>query len=158
MHLERLKKLPSVWGNEYLEEKETEDISLSYSLADTNAEKLGKDCYRMTAEENYFMYVFEKNLNGSQVPFLRISVNKHDESQTDLNFEGVVYFMNEGKGLNEGHRFIYDGGEGEFLIPLTTSPYWSYSDEIQTILLDFIGTNLKDREVEISLEFEILKS
>lgn len=154
MHVERLKMLPSVWGNEYLEEKETEDLSVKYSLADTNAEKLGGNHYRMTAEENYFLYGFEDLVNGIEIPFLRIRVKPSKEGQTVPNFEGVVYFMDEGKGLKESHRFIYDGGEGAFLIPLTTSPYWSYSDKIQTVMLDFISSSLEGQELEISLEFE----
>ena len=57
-----------------------------------------------------------------EVPFLRITVEDQSGSEEELRFEGVVYFMNEGKGIKESHRFIYEGGEGTFLIPLTTSP------------------------------------
>lgn len=154
MHVERLKMLPAVWGNDYLEEKETEDLSLEYSLVDTNAEKLGGDRYRMTAEENYFLYGFEGTVTGMEVPFLRIRVKPSKDGQEVPDFEGVVYFMDEGKGLKESRRFIYDGREGTFLIPLTTSPYWSYSEKLQTVMLDFISSSLKGQELEICLEFE----
>ena len=77
-----------------------------------------------------------------------------EDAGADLRFEGVVYFMEEGKSLKEGHRFIYDGGEGEFLIPLTTSPYWSYSEKLETFMVDFVGSSLAGRELEIRLEFE----
>ena len=100
------------------------------------------------------MYTFEENISGSDTQFLRICVEDLSGSEEPLKFEGVVYFMDEGKGLKESHRFIYDGGEGEFLIPLTTSPYWSYSDQIQTIMLDFISGSLPGKEVSIRLEFE----
>lgn len=158
MHIERLKKLPAAWGNENLELEETEDISVGYSMIDTNAEETGENQYRMTAEESYFMYVFDENVHGADIPFLRICVEELSTSEKDLAFEGVVYFMEEGKSLKEGHRFIYDGGEGEFLIPLTTSAYWSYSDKIQTILVDFVSGSLPGRELSIELEFEQLRS
>ena len=103
------------------------------------------------------MYGFEKPVQGSEIPFLRICVEDLSGSEEELSFEGVVYFMEEGKGLKESHRFIYDGGEGEFLIPLTTSPYWSYSDNIQTILTDFISGSLEGKELSIRLEFEARK-
>ena len=77
--------------------------------------------------------------------------------RSDLHFEGVVYFMDEGKSLKEGHRFIYDGGEGEFLIPLTTSPYWSYSDKLESIMIDFVSGSLTGKELEIKMEFEKMK-
>ena len=154
MHIERLKMLPACWGNAYLEEEETQDIFRSYSLADTNAEETGENTWLLTAEENYFIYTFEENISGSDTQFLRICVEDLSGSEEPLKFEGVVYFMDEGKGLKESHRFIYDGGEGEFLIPLTTSPYWSYSDQIQTIMLDFISGSLPGKEVSIRLEFE----
>ena len=154
MHIERLKMLPALWGNETLKEKETEALSVSCTLADTNAEETGANSYRMTAEETYFMYVFDDLLKGSQVPFLRISVRAADGLEGDLSFEGVVYFMEEGTGLKESHRFIYDGGEGEFLIPLTSSPYWSYSDQLQTLMLDFISGSLVGRELELTFTFE----
>lgn len=157
MHIEYLRKLPVVWGNEYLEEKETKDIPVFYHLSDTNMEKLGEDHYRASIGENYLLYTFEENIDGSEIPFLRIGVHVHKNVGTEFEFEGVVYFMDEGKSLKESHHFIYDGGEGEFLIPLSTSPYWSYSKENRTILLDFIGDNLKDRELEIHLEFETMK-
>ena len=157
MHMERLKMLPALWGNETLKEKETEEIPLSYSLIDTNAEETGENSYRMTAEETYFMYVFEELLEGSKVPLLRVSVRAKDDLEEKVSFEGVVYFMEEGTGLKESHRFIYDGGEGEFLIPLTSSPYWSYSDKLQTLMLDFIGSGLLDRELEITVTFERLR-
>ncbi len=154
MHKERLKMLPAAWGNEYLEEEETRDLDLKYSLADTNTEKLGNDRYRMTGEENYFLYGFEETAEGMEIPFLRICVEDLSGSGEELSFEGVVYFMDDGKGLKESHRFIYDGGEGEFLIPLTTSPYWSYSDKIRTVMTDFIGSGLAGKELSIRLEFE----
>lgn len=157
MHIERLKMLPAVWGNEYLEEKETEDISVEYTLVDSNTEELGENLYRMTGEENYFMYAFDEKAKGLEIPFLRISVREPANPEGDLHFEGVVYFMDEGKGLKEGHRFIYDGGEGEFLIPLTTSPYWSYSDKLETIMIDFVSGSLVGRELEIRMEFETFK-
>ena len=102
------------------------------------------------------MYVFEEPISGMETQFLRISVEDLSGSEEELAFEGVVYFMDEGKSLKEGHRFIYNGGEGEFLIPLTTSPYWSYSDSIQTILVDFIHAELSGKELSITLEFENL--
>ena len=154
MHMERLKMLPAVWGNEYLEEKETKDIAVNYTLVDSNAEQTGENLYLMTGEENYFMYAFDEKLSGTQVPFLRICVQEPEDAGADLRFEGVVYFMEEGKSLKEGHRFIYDGGEGEFLIPLTTSPYWSYSEKLETFMVDFVGGSLAGRELEIRLEFE----
>ena len=40
------------------------------------------------------------------------------------------------------------------MIPLTTSPYWSYSDKLQTVMLDFISGSLEGQELEICLEFE----
>ena len=103
------------------------------------------------------MYVFEELLEGSKVPLLRVSVRAKDDLEEKVSFEGVVYFMEEGTGLKESHRFIYDGGEGEFLIPLTSSPYWSYSDKLQTLMLDFIGSGLLDRELEITVTFERLR-
>ena len=157
MHVERLGELPLVWGNEYLEEKETEDLPLNMNLVDTNAEKLGDDAYLLSAEESYFLYSFEKNQSGMEVPFLRITVEDQSGSEEELRFEGVVYFMNEGKGIKESHRFIYEGGEGTFLIPLTTSPWWSYSDDIQSMMLDFISSSLPGKQISLKLEFETWK-
>ena len=157
MHVERLGELPLVWGNEYLEEKETKDLPLNMNLVDTNAEKLGDDSYILSAEESYFLYSFEENQSGMEVPFLRITVEDQSGSEEELRFEGVVYFMNEGKGIKESHRFIYEGGEGTFLIPLTTSPWWSYSDDIQSMMLDFISSSLPGKQISLKLEFETWK-
>ncbi len=157
MHIERLNKLPLAWGNEYLEEQETEDLTIEYSLVDTNAEKLGEDRYLLTAGENYFLYSFAENQRGIEIPFLRITVEDQSDSEEDLSFEGVVYFMDEGESVQEGHRFIFEGGEGSYLIPLTTSPYWSYSQEIQTIMIDLISDSLAGKQISMELEFETLK-
>ena len=92
-----------------------------------------------------------------EVPFLRITVEDQSGSEEELRFEGVVYFMNEGKGIKESHRFIYEGGEGTFLIPLTTSPWWSYSDDIQSMMLDFISSSLPGKQISLKLEFETWK-
>ena len=78
-------------------------------------------------------------------------------SEEELQFEGVVYFMDEGKGVKESHRFIFEGGEGSFLIPLTTSPWWSYSDQIQSMMIDFISSSLPGKQISVTLEFETLK-
>lgn len=158
MHVERLKMLPACWGNEYLEHtvEETYDILHDFSLVDTNAEKLGNNRFLCGAEETYFLYGFESPIAGIETQFLRIGVEDLSGSEEELKFEGVVYFMDEGKGLKEGHRFIYDGGEGEFLIPLSTSPYWSYSKNISAMLVDFIHADLPGKEMKITLEFENL--
>lgn len=157
MHTEELKKLPLMWGNEYLEENETADVPVSYHVLDTNTEKLGENYYHMTAKENYFFFALDKTIKGSQVSFLRISVQNPESADTAFNFDGMVYFINENESIEESHRFKFTGGEGEFLIPLSTSPYWSYSDNIQAVMLDFIGEDLPDRELEVYLEFEVLK-
>ena len=54
-------------------------------------------------------------------------------------------------------EYISDGSEGSFLIPLTTSPWWSYSDQIQSMLLDFVHRSLEGKQVSIETEFETLK-
>lgn len=157
MHVERLKAIPALWGNAYLKEKETVPGELGFSLVDTNVQETGDQTYQMTAEENYFMYTFERPVSGWDAQFLRISVEDLSGSVESLKFEGVVYFMQKGQTLKESHRFIYDGREGDMLIPLTTSPYWSYADDIETILVDFIDRDLPGKNLSISLEFENLK-
>lgn len=156
-HIEDLKMLPKAWGNEVLKEQETEALKTDWSLLDTNASELGDDRYILNAEENYFLYAFPENRDGSEIPFLRITVRDESGSGELLKFQGVVYFMNEGKGVKEAHRFTFDGSEGSFLIPLTTSPYWSYSDELQSMMLDFISGSLAGKQVSIKTEFETLK-
>ena len=156
-HIEDLKMLPKAWGNEYLKEEETEPLNVDWSLLDTNATELGEDQYVLNAEENYFLYTFPENQDGSEIPFLRITVKDESGSEEHLKFQGVVYFMDEGKGVREAHRFTFDGSEGSFLIPLTTSPWWSYSDQIQSMLLDFVHRSLEGKQVSIETEFETLK-
>ena len=156
-HIEDLKMLPKAWGNEYLKEEETEPLNVEWSLLDTNATELGDDHYTLNAEENYFLYAFPENQDGSEIPFLRIIVRDESGSTESLKFQGVVYFMDEGKGVKETHRFIFDGSEGSFLIPLTTSPYWSYSEQIQSMMLDFIRGSLEGKQVSIETEFETRK-
>jgi len=157
MHVERIKMLPACWGNDFLEEEETVDVQREMSLLDKNAEKTDENTWIMGAEETYFLYGFEELQKGLDTQFLRITVEDLSGSKDPLKFEGVIYFMDEGKSLKEGHRFIYDGGEGEFLIPLTTSPFWSYSGNIQAMLVDFIHKDLPGKELKIELQFENLK-
>lgn len=157
MHVERLKAIPALWGNEFLKKTETEEHPLELSLVDTNAEEVSDGTWRMNAEENYFLYTFATPQSGRDMEFLRISVQDQKASGEPLKFEGVVYFMREGQSLKESHRFIYDGREGDFLIPLSTSPYWSYADDIETILVDFIDGSLPGKELSIRLSFENLK-
>ena len=157
MHIERLNKLPLVWGNEYLEETETEDLDVEYSLVDTNAQKLGGDQYLLSGEENYFIYSFGELQTGMDLPFLRITVEDPSGSMEELSYQGVLYFMDEGEGAREERRFTFDGGAGTYLIPLTTSPYWSYSDKIQSVMLDLISSSLSGKQISVSLEFETLK-
>lgn len=157
MHVERLGSLPFVWGNSYLEEEETEDLDLELTLVDANSENLGGDSYLLSAEESYFLYSFDETQSGMEIPFLRITVEDQSGSEEKLDFEGVVYFMDEGKGIKESHRFIFEGGEGTFFIPLTTSPWWSYSDQIQSIMIDFISSSLPGKQISLNLEFETLK-
>ncbi len=156
-HIEDLKMLPKAWGNDYLKDEETDALNVDWSLLDTNATELGDDHYILNAEENYFLYSFPENQDGSEIPFLRITVRDESGSEEPLKFQGVVYFMDEGKGVKEAHRFTFDGSEGSFLIPLTTSPYWSYSDQIQSMMLDFISGSLEGKQVSIETEFETLK-
>ena len=115
-HIEDLKMLPKAWGNEVLKEQETEALKIDWSLLDTNATELGDDRYILNAEENYFLYAFPENRDGSEIPFLRITVRDESGSGEPLKFQGVVYFMNEGKGVKEAHRFTFDGSEGSFLM------------------------------------------
>ena len=157
-HIEDLKMLPKAWGNEKLKEQETAPLNLVWSLLDTNATELGDDHYILNAEENYFLYTFDELQEGAEIPFLRITIKDESGSKELLKFQGVVYFMNEGKGVKEAHRFTFDGSEGSFLIPLTTSPYWSYSDQIESMLIDFVHSSLEGKQVSIQTEFETLKS
>ncbi len=157
-HIEDLKMLPKAWGNTELKEQETEALNLEWSLLDTNATELGDDHYILNAEENYFLYTFEELQEGAEIPFLRITIADESGAEEQLQFQGVVYFMDEGKNVKEAHRFTFDGSEGSFLIPLTTSPYWSYSDQIESMLIDFVHSSLEGKQVSIKTEFETLKS
>ncbi len=156
-HIEDLKMLPKAWGNDSLKEEETDVLSVDWSLLDTNATELGDNQYILNAEENYFLYSFTENQAGSEIPFLRITIKDESGSEEPLKFQGVVYFMDEGKSVKEAHRFTFDGSEGSFLVPLTTSPWWSYSDQIESMLLDFVHSSLEGKQVRIETEFETLK-
>jgi len=157
MHVENIKKLPACWGNDYLEEQETIDVERAWTCLDSNAEETGENTWRLNAEGNTFLYLFDENQKGLETQFLRISVTDLSEADEDLQFDGVVYFADEGKNIQEGHRFSFDGGEGEFLIPLTSSPYWSYSENIRVILLEFLNKDLPGKELKIELQFENMK-
>lgn len=152
MHLENIKKLPTVWSSEQIEEKYTQDMAVNVQLADTNSLILTENMYRIETGDTYFMYIFETPISGKDMDFLRIKADFGENEE--VTYEGVVYFMEEGKGIRESKRFIYDGGAKEVLIPLSTSPYWSYGEKIQTIMINFIGDSLTGKQVKLELEFE----
>ena len=45
----------------------------------------------------------------------------------------------------------------EYFMAASTSPWWSYSDDIQSMMLDFISSSLPGKQISLKLEFETWK-
>ncbi len=153
MHLEEIKMLPTVWAGQKLKEHNMEKTETELLLADTNSQVLSDGYYQIEGEDTFFLYTLAEPVSGKEIDFLRIRAEFLNVAE-DCIYQGVVYFMEEGKGIKESRRFIYDGGAREVVIPLSTSPYWSYSDKNQMIMVNFIGSQLTGTQVNLELEFE----
>ena len=153
MHVENIKKLPTVWAGDTIEEIYTEDVSVPMQLIDYNSTSVSENSYQLEASDNYFFFYLDETVSGKEVDFLRISADIQGASD-EVTYEGVVYFMEEGESLKEGTRFIYSGGADEVLIPLSTSPDWSYAKKNQSIMINLIGEQLVGCQVKLEVEFE----
>lgn len=153
MHVEYLKKLPTVWAGEAIENQYTEDIPMTMQLIDSNSTMIGDQTYQLEASDNYFFFFLDEAISGKKADFLRIRADIAENTEKK-KYEGVLYFMEEGESVKEAHRFIYSGGAEEILIPLSTSPYWSYAEKNQAIMLNLIGEQLTGCKVELELQFE----
>lgn len=153
MHLEMLRKLPAVWAGQELKERSLEEADVKLELVDTNSQVLSDGVYQVDEEDTFFFYNLEEPVSGKEIDFLRIR-SKFQNSGEALSYQGVVYFIEEGKGLKESKRFIYDGGADEVVIPLSTSPYWSYSEKNQMIMVDLIGSDIPGTQLSLELGFE----
>ena len=153
MHLEEIKMLPTVWAGQKLREHNMEKAEAGLFLADTNSQVLSDGNYQIEGEDTFFLYALAEPVSGKEIDFLRIRAEFPNAAE-ECSYQGVVYFMEEGKGIKESRRFIYDGGAREVVIPLSTSPYWSYSDKNQMIMVNFIGSQLTGTQVNLELEFE----
>lgn len=153
MHIEDLKMLPVVWASQKIKQENMRDLPVYLQLVDTNVQILEEELYFLEGEDSYFFYTFGEPVSGKSVDFLRIRSEILGD-QKDLSYEGVVYFMEEGVGMKEARRFVYDGGAEEIVIPLSTSPYWSYAEKNQTILINLLGHELTGTQMRLELSFE----
>ncbi len=155
MHLEMIRKLPTVWAGQELKEKSLEKVETEMGLVDTNSQVLSDGVYQINEEDTFFFYSLEEPVSGKDVDFLRIQAEF--QNSREVSYQGVVYFIEEGKTIKESKRFIYDGGAEEVVIPLSTSPYWSYSEKNQMLMIDFIGNDISGTQLSLELELERYK-
>ncbi|MCI8417738.1 MAG: hypothetical protein HFI33_09680 [Lachnospiraceae bacterium] len=153
MHIEDLKRLPVVWASEKIKEHNMRDLPVNLQLIDTNSQILEEQVYDFQGEDIYFFYTFENPVSGKEIDFLRIQTDIL-EGPDNLSYQGVVYFMGEDVEIKEASRFIYNGGANEIVIPLSTSPYWSYTENNYTILVNFLGYELVGTKMHLELSLE----
>ena len=87
-----------------------------------------------------------------------ISVSAVDKSLFEI-FQEIAHSLRYmAYGAQESDTQIEElTGEDVYKRQLTTSPYWSYSDEIQSIMIDFISSSLPGKQISMQLEFETLR-
>lgn len=153
MHLENLRRLPIVWASEPIEETYTEDVDVTAGLVDTNSKELSENTYLIEGMDAYYLYVLDQPVSGEAVDFLRIRANIEGVSKEN-SYDGVIYFMEEGESLLEEKKFIFDGEAGEFLIPLSSSPYWTDAEKNVSFMIKINGEFLSGKEIELELELE----
>lgn len=151
MHIEDLKRLPIVWADRNIRERNIRKAKVDAQIIDTNSVMLSEDTYEITDGETYFFYSFSKPVSGKEIDFLRIYLDIEGEEKPE--YQGALYFMEADDGVKEGKYFKYKGTE-EVLIPLSTSPYWSYSEKNQSIMVNLAGDQLIGKRISMKIQFE----
>lgn len=120
MHREYLAGLPAVWA-----------------AADSVTKLQGvSHPYTKLQTENGLQLVLEKPISGKEISYIGISIKG--------NVTGEKITLEFGE-----HRFTFDVSGNDYLIPMSSSPYWKWQEQIPDMLLK-ADMELQKEDVEIA--------
>lgn len=136
MHLQYLGALPGLWGGEKIKEELTEKVEVGYTVLSGNG--------------NDMEILLDRPVDGREIDFIRVSLQDFDSSSVLK----MLYSAKE-EAYTEQKGHVMQINEKELLIPVSASPYWDYSAEIQK--MRFFTEDEKGLLYGVKLEFECLK-
>lgn len=136
MHLQYLGALPGLWGGEKIKEELTEKVEVGYTV--------------LYEDGNDMEILLDRPVDGQEVDFIRVLLA---DSDRDAVLKMLYSAKEEAYTEQKGH--VMQIGKRELLIPVSASPYWDYSKEIQK--LRFFTEDTKELLHGARLEFEVLK-
>lgn len=111
MHREYLAKLPAVWANAS-EVQKLEKADISYTARDT---------------ADGTVFTLEEKPSGNSISYILISIRK--EAREKLSDKEKITLM------FQEHAFRFDVVDGQYLIPVGSSPYWKWQESLDEITI-----------------------
>jgi hypothetical protein len=151
MHLENIEHLPILWGSKEIIENRI--IPSDSNLKIVSQSQISEDdgVKSITGNDGYISYELEEPLSGIDNDFIKVSLSSDYDLTKENEFR--IYWADSKGTFSDEKSFVFKGRNGELLIPMGTSPYWSFSNDIKFIRFDFpasmAGKQLPDIQIEI---------
>jgi hypothetical protein len=147
MHKKDIGFLPVLWGSEKILGKRVVDGNIYPDIA-------GKHQIEeswITGNDSFIIYELKMPLRGIENDFIKVSLRSGYDLKNEDFFQ--IFWSDEGEEFSEEKSFVFKGYNGDLLIPVGTSPYWSQSNNIKNIRFDFspsmAGKQVPDVEISI---------
>ena len=149
MHRHHLGYLPILWGSEKIIGERVVpsfknlEIFWQNQIDEINGEIAGNNAF--------IAYQLDMPINGIENDFIKVSLNSEYDLRDESDF--IIFWADEGEdAFSEEKSFFVTGDNGNLLIPMGTSPYWSFSNNIKYIGFGFPATMEGKRLPDIKLD------
>jgi len=151
MHQKYLGFLPILWGNKDIINNRVENTKQVLTIVSRNQIEEIDGTEMIIGDDSFIIYQLDVPIYGLENDFIKVSLSSDYELNEEDEFQ--LFWADDNEMFDEEKSFVFWGDNGDLLIPVGTSPYWHFSDNIIRIRLDFpatmIGKTLPDVHLDI---------
>jgi hypothetical protein len=150
MHLKHIGHLPIFWGSDHIINGRVKNTYQEINAVGTHHIGEMDEKELITGGDGFIVYQFDSTINGLENDFVKVSLSSEYELKYESEFQ--IFWADDNEDFTEEKSFVFKGDNGNLLIPMGTSPYWSFSENIKSIRFQFPATMEGKRFPEVILE------
>jgi len=150
MHMKNIGYLPILWGSEVILNNRVinNHVNLAFTgmhhIEEVNGTKM------ISGNDGFIVCQLDEPIKGLENDFIKVSISSEYDLKKESDFQ--IFWADDDEEFSEEKSFLFKANNGDLLIPMGTSPYWFFSNNIRYIRFDFPATMKDKRLPEVKLE------
>jgi hypothetical protein len=150
MHMKNIGYLPILWGSEEILNNRVINNHINPIVMGTHQISEIDGIKIISGNDGFIVYQLDAPVNGLENDFIKVSLSSEYRLKNESDFQ--IFWADDNEEFSEEKSFLFKANNGNLLIPMGTSPYWSFSNNIKYLRFDFPVTMEGKKLPEVKLE------